>query len=254
MKVVTFNIRRDCDGGTIQAFENRKPLIREKILAEKADLIGFQEVLPHMAQWLEEALTDYCVLSCGRGAEFDDEAVTIAFRRDRFHLLSYRTFWLSPTEDIPGSRYAEQSEFARVCSVATLQSRETGKCIALFNTHLDHVSESARRKGIRKILDAIEKCPYPAILTGDLNTFPGSAVAELIARSGLDLTDVTAHVGTTFHNYDDAAEKLDYICVSREWTCTSVCKWEDCRDGVYLSDHYPVCAELELAENGTKDE
>ena len=24
MKVVTFNIRRDCDGGTIQAFENRK--------------------------------------------------------------------------------------------------------------------------------------------------------------------------------------------------------------------------------------
>ena len=216
MKVVTFNIRRDCDGGTIQAFENRKPLIREKILAEKADLIGFQEVLPHMAQWLEEVLTGYCVLSCGRGAEFDDEAVTIAFRRDRFHLLGYRTFWLSPTEDIPGSRYAEQSEFARVCSVVTLQSRETGKCIALFNTHLDHVSESARRKGIRKILDAIEKCPYPAILTGDLNTFPGSAVAELIARSGLDLTDVTAHVGTTFHNYGDAAEKLDYICVSRE--------------------------------------
>lgn len=131
MKVVTFNIRRDCDGGTIQVFENRKPLIRERILAEKADLIGFQEVLPHMAQWLEEALTGYCVLSCGRGAEFDDEAVTIAFRRDRFHLLGYRTFWLSPTEDIPGSRYAEQSEFARVCSVVTLHTRakrESASC------------------------------------------------------------------------------------------------------------------------------
>ena len=79
MKVVTFNIRRDCDGGTLHSFENRKPLIREKILSEQADIIGFQEVLPHVGNWLEEALDGYCVLNCGRGAGFDDESESIAF-------------------------------------------------------------------------------------------------------------------------------------------------------------------------------
>lgn len=246
MKVVTFNIRRDCDEGTLHSFENRKPLIREKILSEQADIIGFQEVLPHVGNWLEEALDGYCVLNCGRGAGFDDESESIAFLKEKYRLLKYDTFWLSPTEDIPGSRYEDQSEFPRVCSMAVLQQKATGMCLAVFNTHLDHESESARRKGILKILNAMAKCPFPAILTGDLNTFSGSKVERLIALSGLELTDATAEVGVTFHNYGDASEQLDHIYVGKEWACISAQKWVDCQDGIYLSDHYPVCVELKF--------
>ena len=35
------------------------PLILEKIRQEKPDIIGFQEVLPHVAAWLKENLTEY---------------------------------------------------------------------------------------------------------------------------------------------------------------------------------------------------
>ena len=245
MKIDTFNIRCDCEAGTRNAFDNRKAYIREKILAEQADIIGFQEVLPHVGIWLQEALADYYVLNCGRGACFDDESVSIAFHKDKYNLLENHTFWLSDTEDMPGSRYPEQSIYPRVCSQATFQQRETGKCFTLFNTHLDHESESARRKGMVKVLGAMEKSQFPVLLTGDLNTFSGSSVTDLIRLSGMELTDVTKGIGTTFHNYGDTDEKLDYIYISKAFACKKVCKWTDCYDGVYLSDHYPVCAELE---------
>lgn len=91
----------------------------------------------------------------------------------------------------------------------------------------------------------MEKSRFPVLLTGDLNTFSGSSVTDLIRLSGMELTDVTKGMGTTFHNYGDTDEKLDYIYISKAFACKKVCKWTDCYDGVYLSDHYPVCAELE---------
>ena len=63
------------------------------------------------------------------------------------------------------------------------------------------------------------------------------------------LTDVTRSVGITFHNYGrnipaDPPCQIDYIVLSSALCCSSVCKWTDQESGVYLSDHYPVCAEI----------
>ena len=52
MKVVTFNIRCDYGQDGLNEFANRKELILRKINQEKPDIIGFQEVLPHVAKWL----------------------------------------------------------------------------------------------------------------------------------------------------------------------------------------------------------
>ena len=67
MKFVTFNIRCDYGQDGENCFENRKPLILKKIAREQPDILCFQEVLPHVALWLRENLTDYCVIGCGRG-------------------------------------------------------------------------------------------------------------------------------------------------------------------------------------------
>ena len=53
MKVVTFNIRCDYGQDGLNEFANRKKLILRKINQEKPDIIGFQEVLPHVAKWLD---------------------------------------------------------------------------------------------------------------------------------------------------------------------------------------------------------
>ena len=50
---------------------------------------------------------------------------------------------------------------------------------------------------------------------------------------------------------EDEPERIDYIYIKKAkegyagLTCRSVKKWEDRDKEVWLSDHYPICAELE---------
>ena len=62
MKVVTYNIRGDLGVDGKNDFCFRKPLILEKLAKEKPDIVGFQEVLPHVAAWMREALPEYDVV------------------------------------------------------------------------------------------------------------------------------------------------------------------------------------------------
>ena len=121
MKVVTFNIRCDYGQDGLNEFANRKELILRKINQEKPDIIGFQEVLPHVAKWLKENLNEYYVIGCGRGANLRDEQMSIAYRRDRINLISMKTWWLSQTPDVPGSRYEEQSSCPRTATEAVFE-------------------------------------------------------------------------------------------------------------------------------------
>ncbi|MDA3732196.1 hypothetical protein PBV87_11945 [Niameybacter massiliensis] len=79
MKFVTFNIRCDYNQDDNNSFCYRKPYILGKLKNESPDIICFQEVLPHVATWLKENLTDYYVLGCGRDENLEDEQTTIAF-------------------------------------------------------------------------------------------------------------------------------------------------------------------------------
>ena len=103
MKFVTFNIRCDFGQDGANNFIYRRPLILEKIRQEKPDIIGFQEVLPHVAAWLKENLTEYYIAGCGREKDLTGEAMIIAYRKERFQSVSLETFWLSPTPYMPGS-------------------------------------------------------------------------------------------------------------------------------------------------------
>lgn len=102
MKYVTFNIRCDYGEDGDNNFVYRKPLILEKISQEKPDIIGFQEVRPHVAVWLKENLPEYYVVGCGRGEDLAGEAMVIAYRKNRYQIVSLETFWLSPTPYVPG--------------------------------------------------------------------------------------------------------------------------------------------------------
>ena len=64
LKLVTFNIRCDYDQDGANSFRFRKPVILKKLTEEKPDVICFQEVLPHVAVWLKENLTEYTVIGC----------------------------------------------------------------------------------------------------------------------------------------------------------------------------------------------
>lgn len=92
MKLVTFNIRCDYGQDGENCFQFRKSFIKQKILCEKPDVICFQEVLPHVAVWLKEELEDdYYVVGCGRSKELDNEQMSVAYRKEKWNLISIWT-------------------------------------------------------------------------------------------------------------------------------------------------------------------
>ncbi len=249
MKIVTFNIRCDYGQDGANNFCYRQPLILDKIKKENPDIICFQEVPPHVATWLKENLTDYYVIGCGRDVNLEDEQTSIAYKKLKFNLMGMEVFWLSETPNVPGSRYQNQSECPRVCTTALFQNVETKEIFRIYNTHLDHIGSEARKLGLGQILEKIEKdksfVQAPAILTGDFNAYWDSPEMELLKEYPY-LIDLTSNINGTFHDYGkmEQEEKIDYIFAQDSFRCESAITWEDCVEGVYLSDHYPVCVEI----------
>ena len=254
MKFVTFNLRCDHQQDGINCFQYRQPLILRVIGEEKPDVLCFQEVLPHMAAWLRNSLTGYYVIGCGRGEKLDSEQMTIAFRKDGYQLLEMHTFWLSETPAVPGSRYPGQSSNTRICTEAVLMEGDGGQVFRVLNTHLDHVGKEARERGLAQILRyADEPGPFshaPMILAGDFNAEPDDEEMALL-RKDPSLTIVTENIGITYHGYGkgDPCSQIDYIVLRGAVQCAGVTKWTQEENGVYLSDHYPVCAQIVWQED-----
>ncbi len=252
MKIVTYNARYDCIADEINCFEYRKPFVLEKINQEKPDVIGFQEVLPEMLTWFKESLVDYTVLGCARDADLTGETAAVAFRKTCFNLMQMETFWLSPTPLVPGTRYKEQSVCPRICTVLLLHDLRTGLVFRVYNTHLDHEGEEARVLGMRQILKKIKSQEFfpdaPILLMGDFNAEPYEREIKMCEEEGL--VELTKDVEVTFHNYGRRVPyiKIDYIYGSSNFVCRRYTLWDDKKGDMYLSDHYPVCVEVEVGD------
>jgi endonuclease/exonuclease/phosphatase family metal-dependent hydrolase len=256
MRVVTFNIRCDYDQDGENSFQYRKPLILRKIQKEKPDIIGFQEVLPHVAGWLKESLVEYYIVGCGRDEKLKNEQMSVAFRKDRFQLIAMETFWMSETPEAPGSRYEIQSYCPRTCTALFLQDVMTERLYYVVNTHLDHEASEARVLGMEQVLKHVKAVEIEkkhagysevgVILMGDFNAYPDAKEICMMSEDEY-LTDLTTGIKGTFHDFGrmEPAEKIDYIAVTKGITCSSCSTWSDCEEGVYLSDYYPVCVDID---------
>jgi len=62
------------------------------------------------------------------------------------------------------------------------------------------------------------------------------------------IEDFISGLPYTFHNYGQKKDfiKIDYVYASEEIKCKQIGIWSDCRNQVYLSDHYPVCTDMDL--------
>lgn len=254
MKFLTFNIRCDHGQDGANSFQFRKQMILETIREEEPFVIGFQEVLPHVFIWLTLNLPDYWVVGKGRGRRLGGERVAVAIRKRGFQLLSFETFWLSSNPEKPGSRFFLQSPWPRICTHVRLRAEEDGRIIHIYNTHLDHISFKAREYGLRLLAERIKKDrggrSEPVVLMGDFNAQPGSR--ELKPLKALPwLMDGTAHLLYSYHRYgrllqSGKAKKLDYVYLSAEFSIKKAYPIDNERNGVYLSDHFPLAVECVL--------
>ena len=251
IKTASYNLRMENHHDGKNMFTYRTPLIKDVIRRESPDIVGFQEVLPHMLDWLIKTFPEYVVVGCGRGSDYTDEANPVMFKKDLFNFLGYDMFWLSETPNIPGSRYAEQSPCPRICVVITLKHKDSPHPFRFYNTHLDHESDTARKLGMTAILKRMEedkkRLDVPHILVGDMNAYPNSETIRYIRECKTrDFIDLTEAISGTYHGYGKVADKIDYIFSDAGTKYADARAWTDEVGGVYLSDHYPVSAVIEL--------
>lgn len=254
LKVVTFNIRCVWKGygDGINGFVHRAGMVYEKILQEKPDVILFQEVQGAHLELLKRMLPEYTFIGHFREVGYVGEGLYTAVLNERVQVLGFESYWLSPTPYVVGSRYANQSDCPRMCLTLKLRDVLTGLVFRAVNVHLDHVSDEARVKGIRQVLQTTSERDrldaMPTFIAGDFNAQPTSDTIKYCKNNDVfKVYDITDTIDVTFHGWGQTAIKIDYIFVTESIKANvqSVRTWDDCDEGIYLSDHYPVCVEID---------
>lgn len=252
IKVCTLNIRKNKDEGQ-QSFDERLPLICHFIGEQSPDIIGFQEVMPAQFEALKSLVPGYDFFSRGRLADGSEEAVTVCWKKDVFRKKEGKTFWISDTPDEPGSR-VEGCYWPRICTWVELETiKEPHITLKVYNAHFDNEVKEAQFLGAKLLLKAISddesNGKEKAILMGDFNLEPQTDVIRFIKESKeVRLADLTEGLKTTYHDWGRTSEKIDYIFTTDAVKPISFGKTSEivAKTGSYISDHWPVVAEVEI--------
>ena len=242
VRIMSFNVR---DGEF-----DREEIVPQVVADYKPDSVGFQECEGTWYLTLKTYLPDYQIVGVGRwtGIELLGESTAIMFRKDKYRLIDWGTIWLSETPDKVSIGW--DSKYARTCTWAVLENKETGEQYAHVNTHLDNTGAQARTNGLALVLEKAASFDMPVVLTGDFNFGKGTALYRQL-NSGVvkDSASIAlvADSGATAHGYrgDIEGNPIDFICVNDK--VTEVRSYNIIRDKYndrYVSDHYPIYSDV----------
>ncbi len=261
LRIMTFNIRMNTPADGDNAWPLRKDIAAGTIAFHKADIAGLQEVLRDQLLDLQALLPDYGWVGVGRddGRE-SGEYNPIFYLKARFELLASSTFWLSETPDRPGVK-GWDAACPRVVTWARLRDRWTGRTLVAFNTHFDHIGETARRESAALVLQRmpIIAAGRPVVLTGDLNcTREDAAYRTLVFGNGAfsvlrDARGAARGVPYgppySFNGFRPEVRPgppIDHIFVGPSFEVLRAGVLPGAWGGRFVSDHNPVLAEVRL--------
>lgn len=228
----------------------RADLIMKNIAAAQPDIVGFQEVTKMHYQYLTDCMQGYDSVLQYRDDSRFSEACPVFYSTQRFTLSDKGSFWLSETPEKMSKDWG--SACYRICSYVILREKTTGKELVVFNTHLDHISDEARIKGIRVVLDKIEQFGgMPSVIMGDFNAEEDSETYRAATEMFLDAKYQTKDTdsGATYQGYGKALdrENIDYFMISKTGiTVKNYRVITTTYDGVYPSDHFPISLTVSL--------
>lgn len=244
VRIMSFNVR---DG----EFE-RGNIVPQIIADYLPDSVGVQECEGIWYLTLKVNLPDYGIVGVGRlsGLPLIGESTAILYRKEKYDLVDWGTFWLSETPDRVSIGW--DAKYHRTCTWAILENKATKKQYAHVNTHLDNLGSSARVEGLKLVLDKAAGFDMPVVLTGDFNFPKGSDLYKQLTADKLIDTAViaeTADSGCTSHGYKDTVKgnPIDFICVNDK--ITDVRAYKIVRDkinGRFVSDHYPIYTDMTI--------
>jgi len=259
LTVMTFNIRLNIAVDSLNAWPYRKDKVASEILFHEVNLLGVQEALHIQMMDLKERLPKFKYVGGGRddGKE-KGEYSAIFYDTTRLQVIESKTFWLSQTPEVPGSK-GWDAAITRIVTWAKFKDRKTGKIFFAFNTHFDHIGKEARRESAKLLLQKVADIAgkTPAIITGDFNAVPSDEPIQVITdrNNPLHLLNTanlssSPHYGPTgtFNGWgpkerDDLP--IDYIFLKGSWKVKKHATISQSWGGRFASDHFAVLATLQ---------
>ena len=252
--VLTYNLKYDNPKDSINGWENRKEFLISQLDYNHPDIFGTQEGLYHQLEDIKQGLKEYDFFGLGR--DFGDkrgEFSAIFYNTNRIKLLKKSTFWLSEKPNIPSKGW--DAALNRICTYGLFEIQKSGKQFYVFNTHFDHIGETARQKSALLILKKIKEInvtKLPVILMGDFNLEKNSVGIQSILKSFKDTHLIAKKsfgpTGTFngFHFEKPVTRKIDFIFSTNKIEVLKSGILSDSKDCKYPSDHFPIYVELKL--------
>ncbi len=255
VKVMTYNVRLDVASDGENDWTHRRDFLVSQIRFYEPDILGTQEGLPHQIEYLQKKLPQFNSEGIGREGGGKGESTHIFYNKTKFSLKASHTFWLSPTPDSVSMGW--DAACLRVCTAVLLKNKVSKKQFWVFNTHLDHVGETARRNSIELILNKIREFnpgKLPVVFMGDLNSEPESFVVVRIKKELSDTREIseTQAFGPdgSFNGFkfgEPVTKLIDYIFISPQaFQIRKFAVLSDSNNLRYPSDHLPVFVEMDF--------
>ncbi len=260
INVITFNIRYNNPGDSLNAWPLRKDKVASQILFHDATIVGVQEALLGQLIDLSERLPQYKWLGVGRDdGKKRGEYSAIFYDTTRLKVLQSNTFWLSEQPDVAGIK-GWDAALPRVVTWAQFKDKKTGVVFFHFNTHFDHMGKIARRESARLLLQKVASIAgkSKAIITGDFNAQPTDEPILVIMDSSnpLHLKDskslsLQPHYGpegtfTAFGPKEIYTAPIDFIFIKGNIKVLQHATLSESWEGRFSSDHFPVLAKVVL--------
>jgi endonuclease/exonuclease/phosphatase family metal-dependent hydrolase len=262
LTIISLNLRFDTPKDGAHAWPHRREAVGRLLQMHSPDLIGTQEGLAEQLEELQALLPGYHSFGAPRGSPEQDEHCRVFYRVDRLRLRRHGDFWLSEIPEQPGSRSSSWGNgFPRMVTWGEFEPFDGGAPFTFLNTHLDHASAVARERGAALIVRFLRQpeMVHPAVLCGDMNAAPGSPPLQILQGdvpvdgSASSLRDSYVLIGgtgsgrPTFHGFTGrGAERIDYILAEPPFHATRFEVLDQPVDEHWVSDHFPVLAELEF--------
>lgn len=230
----------------------RADLILKNIENNNPGIIGFQECTKWHYKYLVDTLKGFDSVITYRDKSTFSEGCPVFYRTDLYTLKDKGSFWLSETPEEMSKDWG--SACYRVCSYVILEQKSTKKDFVVFNTHLDHISDEARIKGIGVVIDKIKQFgSLPSMIMGDFNAVEDSETYRSVTKNFIDAKYQTDNPTkqATYQNWGKSLDRecIDYLMISKTGIKAKTYKVVDSTyDGVYPSDHFPIFLTLELTK------
>ncbi|SDM01327.1 endonuclease/exonuclease/phosphatase family protein [Siphonobacter aquaeclarae] len=252
LTIATYNLRYNNAGDGVNAWPNRKEMVKGLVRYHDFDIFGTQEALIGQLRDVAE-LKEYAFFGAGRddGKEGGEHSA-IFYKKDRFKVLASGNFWLSETPEKPGKGW-DATCCNRIASWLKLRDLVTKKEFYFFNVHFDHQGVVARRESGKLMVKKIKEIAgnTPAICTGDFNSTPDTEqIKEMqtILNDAKAVTEMPAYgpEGTfnAFKFTAPMADRIDYIFTARQIKVLKYAVLTDSKEQRYPSDHQPVVAKI----------